>query len=467
MSHVLRQSTQVVVRIGPFMDATDAVTPETGITLAAADQAEALKAAGAATADISGNTWAAITGAGGWYDLTLTTTDTNTIGDLTIVVQDTSICLPVFARFQVIEEAAYDTIYAASALPASTTNITAGTITTATNVTTVNGLAANVITATAISADAITAAKVAADVSAEIADAVFDEDMTGHQTQGTFGQAIGDPVADTNTIYKAVVTDAAGATVGVDVVAVKAETALILSDTNAILVDTGTTLQAEVDGIQADTEDIQARLPAALTVDGNIKADTLRVGGTLQTAGDIVGDTNDIQTRLPAALVGGRMDSSVGAMAANVMTAAAAAPDLTTELQSGLSTLDAAGVRAAVGLAAANLDTQLAAIAGFIDTEVALILTRIGVPAGASIAADIDAVPTANEVRDAVFARAFSAAYGSFTFDELVKLTVGVLLGKVSGLPLAPAFRNLADTGNVVVATTDADGNRSAVTLTP
>lgn len=146
MSHVLRQSTQVVVRIGPFMDATDAVTPETGITLGAADQAEALKAAGAATVDISGNTWAAIANCGGWYDLTLTTTDTNTIGDLTIVVQDTSVCLPVFARFQVIEEAAYDTIYAASALPASTTNITAGTITTVTNLT--NAPTAGDLTAT-------------------------------------------------------------------------------------------------------------------------------------------------------------------------------------------------------------------------------------------------------------------------------------------------------------------------------
>lgn len=44
---------------------------------------------------------------------------------------------------------------------ASTTNITAGTITTATNVTTVNGLASGVITATSIAADAITAAKIA------------------------------------------------------------------------------------------------------------------------------------------------------------------------------------------------------------------------------------------------------------------------------------------------------------------
>jgi hypothetical protein len=51
---------------------------------------------------------------------------------------------------------------------ATPTNITAGTITTVTNVTTVNGLAANVITAASIATDAITAAKVAADVTTEI-----------------------------------------------------------------------------------------------------------------------------------------------------------------------------------------------------------------------------------------------------------------------------------------------------------
>lgn len=44
---------------------------------------------------------------------------------------------------------------------ATPTNITAGTITTATNVTTLNGIAANVITAASIASDAITAAKIA------------------------------------------------------------------------------------------------------------------------------------------------------------------------------------------------------------------------------------------------------------------------------------------------------------------
>lgn len=94
---------------------------------------------------------------------------------------------------------------------------------------------------------------------------------------------------------------------------------------------------------------------------------------------DIAGvqsDTDNIQTRLPAALVSGRMDASVGAMAANVITAAATAIDFTTEVTAGLSMLDAAGVRAAVGLASANLDTQLTAIDDYIDTEVAAIKAK-------------------------------------------------------------------------------------------
>lgn len=128
---------------------------------------------------------------------------------------------------------------------------------------------------------------------ATIADAVWDEDATAHQTGGTFGQAIGDPGADTNTIFKAVVTDATGATVGVDAAAILADTNELQTDLanggrldlliDAILEDTGTTLQAEVDGIQADTEDIQARLPAAL-VGGRIDA---TVDGTGMESGAI------------------------------------------------------------------------------------------------------------------------------------------------------------------------------------
>lgn len=103
----LRKSTQVKVRIGPFVDVVDGFTPQVDITLGG-DEAELLKHSGAATVDISGNTWAAVTGCRGWYDLTLTVSNTDTEGLLTVVVQDDSDCLPVFAHFMVVSQDIYD-----------------------------------------------------------------------------------------------------------------------------------------------------------------------------------------------------------------------------------------------------------------------------------------------------------------------------------------------------------------------
>lgn len=105
-----RQSTAATMRVGPFMDATNGVTPETGVTLSGADQAELLKHSGS-TVDISGATWAAITGVGGWYDLSLTTSHTDTLGNLTVVVQDESVSTPVHVRAVVISQAEWDRKY--------------------------------------------------------------------------------------------------------------------------------------------------------------------------------------------------------------------------------------------------------------------------------------------------------------------------------------------------------------------
>lgn len=68
----------------------------------------------------------------------------------------------------------------------------------------------------------------------------------------------------------------------------------------------------------------------------------------VDTAAILVDTGTTLDARIPAALVGGRMDSSVGAMAANVLTATAinadaitaakVAADVTTELQTGLAT---------------------------------------------------------------------------------------------------------------------------------
>jgi hypothetical protein len=67
---------------------------------------------------------------------------------------------------------------------------------------------------------------------------------------------------------------------------------------------------------------------------------------------------------------------TAAAIATDAIDADAIAADAVTEIQSGLSTLTAAGVRTAVGLASANLDAQLTAIDDFLDTEVAAIKTE-------------------------------------------------------------------------------------------
>ena len=128
-----------------------------------------------------------------------------------------------------------------------------------------------------------------------------------------------------------------------------------------LVITTGTVDSVSVVGEVVASFSIEARsaLMAAtagrtLVVDaaGLADANMVKVGptgsGTAQTAGDIMADTNDIQTRLPAALVGGRMDSSVGAIAANAITAASIATDAidgdaisasaVTEIQTGMAT---------------------------------------------------------------------------------------------------------------------------------
>lgn len=107
---LLRQSTAATLRVGPFVDVADGATPETGVTLSGADQAEILKEGSGATVDVAGATWAAITGADGWYNFSLTTSHTDTLGGLTLVVQDVSVCLPVFVRAVVVPANVYDSL---------------------------------------------------------------------------------------------------------------------------------------------------------------------------------------------------------------------------------------------------------------------------------------------------------------------------------------------------------------------
>ena len=119
----LRQGTAIKVRVGDFVDIVDGRLIPVAVTLAGADEAELLKHNGAATVSIAANTWAAVTDCDGWYDLTLSTDDTDTLGMLTVVVQDDDVCLPVHIHFAVITQQAWDSKYSTDTLQVDVTQI--------------------------------------------------------------------------------------------------------------------------------------------------------------------------------------------------------------------------------------------------------------------------------------------------------------------------------------------------------
>lgn len=108
----LRQSTAVKVALGPFVDATDGFTPETGVTLAAADAAELLKHDSGSVVDISGSTFTHLQD--GLYNLSLSASNTDTVGMLNIYIADTSVCRPVKQAFCVIPSVVWDSFIGGS-----------------------------------------------------------------------------------------------------------------------------------------------------------------------------------------------------------------------------------------------------------------------------------------------------------------------------------------------------------------
>jgi hypothetical protein len=336
-----------------------------------------------------------------------------------------------------------------------------------------------------------------------------------------------------------------------------------------VLVDTLTTYT----GNTLQTGDSFPRLgaPAGASVSADIAA------VKAETA-SIQSDTNDIQTRLPAALVSGRMDSSVGAMAANTLTASALATDAREEIADqvwdeaiaghlgagstglALNSAGAAGdpwatalpgaygagtagkivgdnVNATISSRASQtsvdtiddfLDTEIAAILVAVDTEIAaikaktdqLIFTQANrvdaqvagadantitasalaadavteIQAGLATAAAIAtlqalvddletrlsaarallldnlsfltvAPPTANQNADAILDRADGIETG-VTLRQAQRLALAANAGKLSGAATTTVrIRDRADSKDRIVATVDADGNRTAVTV--
>lgn len=116
----IRQNATIKVPIGPVVAVGDGFTPVTTLSVSTADEAEAILHDNGTVVDISAYTFAAIATADGYYHLTLQSGISSTLGHMTIVINDDSLCLPVRAEFQVITATAWDNMFS-SATPETKT----------------------------------------------------------------------------------------------------------------------------------------------------------------------------------------------------------------------------------------------------------------------------------------------------------------------------------------------------------
>lgn len=122
MAQELRQSTSIIIKVGVAVNSTG-VTPVTNLTIDAADEAELLKNGTTGTLAIGG-TLSAITNCDGWYNLTLSATDTDTLGPLTLAINDDSAILPIWQDYMVVSQNYYDNKYGTTPLRATLTAAT-------------------------------------------------------------------------------------------------------------------------------------------------------------------------------------------------------------------------------------------------------------------------------------------------------------------------------------------------------
>jgi hypothetical protein len=344
----LQANTEVKVRIGPFVDVGDGYTPQTDIDVATADEAELLKHNGAATVDISGSTWAAIADCDGWYDLTLSGTDTNTEGLLTVVVQDDSDCLPVYCNFMVLAQAAWLSKYTAKD----------------------SGLMGVDVVNLGGAAQSATDLKDFAD--------------TGY-TPGTHSVYLVDTcttntdmVGTDNAALASVLGAAVGASISADIAAVK-------SDTGAILTDTGTTLNDKIDVIDGNVDSILT--DTGTTIPATITTLTTNVG-TVDTVVD------GIQTDLSNGTDG------LGALKALIDTVDTVADGIQTDLSNGTDGLGA--LKSLIDTVDTNVDsvltdtgTTLNDALAVVDANVDAILVDTGTTLNDALAvvdANVDAI---------------------------------------------------------------------------
>lgn len=201
MPRYLKQSVAVDVTVGPMVDNVDGFTAETALTVT---QSEVRLAKNGGAYAQKNESTSLTHQENGYYLCKLDTTDTNTLGLLRLAVNESG-ALPIFEDFHVVTANVYDTLFSTDKfevdvqqwIGSAPNALASGRVDSA-----VGAMTAGIITSSVLAADAITAAKVAADVSTEIAaaisipsaasvaDAVWDEARAGHTGSGSFGEGV-------------------------------------------------------------------------------------------------------------------------------------------------------------------------------------------------------------------------------------------------------------------------------------
>jgi hypothetical protein len=365
MSVIARQSTARTVMVGPVLDAsgvavTDGVVGDLKISKN-----------GGAPAALNGS--ATLTHRNtGHYSLALTTSDLDTVGQAEIVIDDTVNAMPVKV-ITVIEEAVYDALFVASApgyvanAPVNVAQFGGSNLTSASGIPEVKvaSVAANAITATAIAADAITDAKVASDVTiASVTGAV-----------GSVTGAVGSVTGSVGSVASGGIT---AASFGANAITAAKLDPDVTTELQAGLATASalSTVDGKIDTLDTNVDTLLTRITSTLFTGITSLAEWLGL-----MAGKQTGNTT-ARTEIRATGAGsGTYDETTDALQAlrdrgdaawitatgfSTHSAAdvwAAGTRTLTAIDEDSTTLDLdATVRAAVGLASANLDTQLAAL---------------------------------------------------------------------------------------------------------
>lgn len=109
--NLLKQSTAAILKLGPFVDDADGVTPETTLSIGQSDIQ--ISKNGGAFAQTSEGSPTTTHDADGWYPIPLTTTDTGTLGRVVVQVAMSG-ALPVWWEGLVVPANVYDSLVAGS-----------------------------------------------------------------------------------------------------------------------------------------------------------------------------------------------------------------------------------------------------------------------------------------------------------------------------------------------------------------